>query len=131
MFAYYPIRGVYHGYSGYRGYGTVASVFEVAMKAAMLAHQERMAAIARKQAEHDEERAYARELELEKMRAQRDSENRAYNATVTGGGAASGGVPGAGGGGAMPGAGMTTGTKVGLGVGAVALLGAGAMLLRR
>jgi hypothetical protein len=124
MFAYYPIRSVYHGY------GQAAELLGTALTAAMAIYQEDARRRAAKQAEHQAARDRAAALEIANANAAA-AQAHAYSvansqiATNT----APPGSPGT-----MPAltqaGGMTTGMKVGLGVGAAALLVGGVMVMR-
>jgi hypothetical protein len=122
MFAYHTISPAYYGYGRF---GQVAEVLGSITQAALTVYQADAQRRAIKQARHDAERQRAHELEMARQAAaaqQAAAQQAATMAVATGG--ATSAMQQAGGGG------MTTGTKVGLGVGAAALVG-GALLLRR
>lgn len=123
MFAYYPIRQVYHGY------GQAAELLGTAMTAALAIYQEDARRRAAKQAEHQVQRDNAADLEIARLNAQAAQayQYQAANQQIATGTA----PPGA------PGtaplqqkAGMSTGAKVGIGVGAAALLVGGVLVMR-
>lgn len=119
MFAYYPIRQVYHGY------GQAGEIVGSLMAAAMAIYQAQQAKIAAKQARHEAARQRLADQQYAASQlALQQQQN--YVATTV---ATVSGQP------VLPGQQlakppMSTGMKIGLGVGAAALLVGGVVVLR-